>query len=558
MKKTVVKKKISKTRTILYIIGAVILFLGLAAFIFFTFFFQDFVNNLINSKVKEATRTSTHGLFRVEIGKVKYKDGSFYCTKVELIREKYDSTESGMTVKKLTADSVHFDGLNLFDVLMGKGLFMEKMEAHGPKVYLSDADAGRAEIKDIPPDPTPIAKQMPGGMPVIAYDSIILKDIRVFIPLDTKPIRIDSSYSGLTVKVSGMRLDNDVLKKQPLFNCKSIDLAIKGLPNGLADSCYALNVSGMHLSMTDSLVTIDTINYHSKYSEDIFASKHRYATPMIDFRCTGIRVEGIDFNRSAANASVEFHKFMMHSFYIDSYEDFRRPVDPNPKPVLFPNELLSSLPVKINIDSVIFGNGRMRLRERHQGGSGELGFDHVHIAISPIMKDSSKGHIQKPARISLRAVFLGEALLNATFIYPLNQKNFDMEAHATLGGFNAKKLNPWLIPIERLEVDDGVLESGKIDMIVRSGKTTTTVLPVYHNFSMKILAKDPKAQRGFLDKLKTLFASTFVVRGNNPKGLLGGLKTGITTRDRMRTESFFQFLWAGVRKSLGDVMGGFQ
>ena len=68
MKKTV-KVKISRTRKILYIVGGVILFLGLAAFIFFTFFFQDFVNGLINSKVKDATRTSTHGLFRVEIGK---------------------------------------------------------------------------------------------------------------------------------------------------------------------------------------------------------------------------------------------------------------------------------------------------------------------------------------------------------------------------------------------------------------------------------------------------------------------------------------------------------
>ena len=125
MKKTVVKKKISKLRKILYIIGGVILFLSLAVFIFFTFFFQDVVNNLINSKVKEATRTSTHGLFRLEMGKVKYHDGSFYCTRVELIREKYDSTETGMTLKKLSADSVYFDGLHLLDVLMGKGLFME-------------------------------------------------------------------------------------------------------------------------------------------------------------------------------------------------------------------------------------------------------------------------------------------------------------------------------------------------------------------------------------------------------------------------------------------------
>jgi hypothetical protein len=431
------------------------------------------------------------------------------------------------------------------------------METHGPKIYLTDADSGRREIKNIPRDTTPIPKQMPGGMPVIFYDSIILKDIRVFIPQDTKPPGIDSSYSGVSVRINGMRLDNDVLKEQPLFNFKNIDLAIKSLPYALVDSSYVLGISSLHISITDSLVTLDSLDFHSKYSEDVFASKHRYATPMIDFRCTGLRIEGIDFNRSAANAAVEFHKFSLHSFYLDSYEDTRRPADPNPMPVLFPNELLSSLPVKINVDSVVFENGQMKLRERSAAGSGTLGFDHVHITIAPVIKDTAKGGGQKPARISLRALFLGEAQLSAVFIYPLHQKNFDMEAHATLGGFTAKKLNPWLMPIERLEVDDGALESGKIDMTVRSGRASTTVLPVYHNFSMKILAKDPKQQPGLSEKIKTFIAATFVVRGNNPKGLLGGLKTGVTTRDRIRTETFFQFLWAGVRKSLGDVIGGF-
>ncbi len=552
-----VKVKISKTRKILYIVGGVIVFLGLAAFIFFTFFLQGFVNSLINSKVKEATRTSTHGLFRVEIGKVNYKDGSFYCTKVELIRERYDSTESGMTVKKLSADSVHFDGLNLFDVLMGKGLFMEKMEAHGPKVYLVDAATGREEIKNIPPDTTPIAKLMPGRMPVISYDSIILKDIRVFIPQETKPPSIDSSYSGLTVKIIGMRLDNDVLRKQPLLNCKGIDLAIKGLPNGIADSCYVLGVSGLHLSVTDSLITLDSLTYHSKYSEDVFASKHRYATPMIDFRFTGMRIEGIDLNRSTADVAIEFHKFSIHSFYVDSYEDRRRPLDPNPKAVLFPNELLNSFAGRIRVDSVLLENGRMKMHERIASGKGTLFFDRVRIAISSIIKGAKNQPETKPTTISLSALFLGEAPFKATFTYPLGEKSFNMDAHATLGSFDAKKLNPWLIPLERLEVLDGVLESGKIEMKVRSGIATTTVLPVYHNFSVKVLPKDAHASIGLSEKIKTLLAGTFVLRGSNPNWL-GSLKTGASTRSRTRTESFFQFLWFGVRMALGDVIGGFK
>jgi hypothetical protein len=550
------KKKSIAKKILLWAIGVLIV-MAIAAWIFFTYYFQDFVNDRITAKLQEATRTATHGLFRLIVGKLKYSDGSFYCTKIEIVRARYDSAESGLTVKSLSADSVYFKGLHIFDILRGKGLFMERMETNAPQLIFTDADAGRQELKKFPPDTTPVATSMPKGLPVIYYDSIILTNIYLRIPKQNKPAGIDTFYDGVSIRLNGLRLDDTVLKAQPVFFCKGIDLAMKSFPYNLADSSYVLDIARMHASLTDSLITIDSFKFRSKYREDEFAAKHKYATPMADFHCEGIRFEGINFANSISEGAIEFRKFSVHSFFLDSYEDRRRPADPHPGDVMFPNELISSFPAKIAVDSVVLDNGKIRLRERYGAGPGSLDFDRVRIVVSPILKDTIKAHFKKKAMISLRALFLDQALLDATFTYPLDRKKFDMDVHATLGSFDAKRLNPWLIPIERIEVEDGTLTSGKIDMTVRNGKTQTSVLPLYHDFAIKILPKDPHQQRGFSEKLQTFFAGTFIIRGNNPNGL-GSQKTGITTRDRLRDDEFFQFLWLAIRKSLGQVVGGFQ
>jgi hypothetical protein len=224
---------------------------------------------------------------------------------------------------------------------------------------------------------------------------------------------------------------------------------------------------------------------------------------------------------------------------------------------MLPNEIISGLPVKVDIDSIVMNNGKIRIRERKGAESGSLGFDHARIILSPISKDTMSPRYLKPSVISFSALFLGEAPLHATFTYPMHQKDFNMDVHATVGSFAVNKLNTWLVPMERLEVNNGILENGKIDMTVRSGNATTTVVPVFKDFKIKVLAKDPNKKPGLMEKIETFVARLFVVEDENP-GESGNFKVGVTTTTRTKDEEFLQFVWAAVRKSLGSAVGGFQ
>src|SRR5512141_1567434 len=113
------KRRLAK-RISLAIAGLCIL-LAIAGWIFMKYYFQDIVNDYYSEKFREAARIATHGQFRMTINKLIYKDGVLDCTNFELVRVSVDSDDTGLILERLTADTLHFSGLNIFELLRGNG-----------------------------------------------------------------------------------------------------------------------------------------------------------------------------------------------------------------------------------------------------------------------------------------------------------------------------------------------------------------------------------------------------------------------------------------------------
>jgi len=539
-KKSSVKKK-------LYIAGSILLCLALAFWIFTSFFLDDILTSVTPEKLNNAIRVITHGRFIVKTGRITYHNGSIICRDFQLSRLHYDTSEQSTTLKLFYADTIRFTGVSLWGLMMGKEVTMKSMEINMPKFYLTDAKK-EEHSPDVVKDSI--------KLPVTSFDSVVLNDIRIFSP-DLLHPNEQSSFEGMRVKLSGFLFNPESLSQAPLLYSKQVDFAVSSANYLSADSFYVMQLRNLRARVADSLLLIDSFTYKPNYSEDVFALKHRYQTGSVKFCCTKLRMEGINIRRLSLADGLEFRKFETGSWFVDTYLDRRRPPDPHPPAVEMPNELLSSLPYTFNADSICLRNGMIRIRERAPGSlkPGVLFFDRANALLSPIVSDSGNKKFETPTHISFNAYFIGQALLRSSWEYPLRHKSFDLTIHATLGSFDAKKLNAWLVPFERLEVTDGILDSGKIEMNIRSAVATTTVIPYYRNFSSKILPADVKKSGGLLEGFKTFWAKTFVVRSNNTNG---NAKAGTTSLMHTSDQDLMQFIWRLLRKSLGQVVGGFQ
>jgi hypothetical protein len=186
---------------------------------------------------------------------------------------------------------------------------------------------------------------------------------------------------------------------------------------------------------------------------------------------------------------------------------------------------------------------------------GSLTFSDARIVAYPFTTDTLNSHFGEPTKFAVSALFIGEAQVNAFMNYSLHDEAVNFDIDATVGPFSAKKLNTELIPIERLEVTSGMVNRGVIRMNVRNGFATTTVLPEYHDLSIKVLAKGAKESRGIMEWFKTFAANTFAIHGNNIGHEEHKPISATTTLKRKKDQEFLQFAWLGLKKSLGKVIG---
>jgi hypothetical protein len=545
-------------KTILHLIEIVFILITLGICIFVVFFAEDALNNFLKTNLNESVRTASGGRYSLKLGHIYYQRGTIFCKTFYLSREKYDSAETGVTVQSLHADTVWFGDIEWVDLLTGKGLYMTKMEMRRPTLTMTSVGAARTKIEEVAPE-NAVSLRMPLQLPVVSFDSIVLHDIQVKV-LQSDSLGDSISIAGTNARLRSFSLTDTSLVYQPLLFSEDVSFSIDEGHYIYDDSVYSITAKTIKGSLTDSVVTIDTISFLPNYSETAFAAREKYNRGRIELQCTDAQVIGIDALPLLAGRSVSFRKFEAAKWNADYYSDKRRPKNPRPPPAMMPNDFIESFSCSLNIDSVILRNGNVRIRERVPGSSaaGVIEIQKVFVKAYPICTDTLRPECSMPTRITVSGLFMGEGRINAIVTYPLHGKTLDFDLEASIGPCSIKLLNPFLIPNERKEVTGGSIINGSLTMTVRKGVAITSVTPRYKDFSMKILSTNVHEERGILEGIKTFVANNFILRSTNIDE--GRKKTiSATTRTVHRNDQeLLTFIWAATRKSLGNVIGGFE
>jgi hypothetical protein len=547
-------KKRSILKRILYVLGSIAGLVLLAIWIFLTFYFESTLNKAVIPKIEQAALKATHGRFALTLDKIYYKRGTLVCNTFILSRVAYDSSEHGMVLERLTLDSARFEGISWWDILWQKDLNLNTLELKAPKLYMTDIDTG-ITLPRIPK--FVVAKKFAiSDVPVISFDSIVLSDISVFLPKTTGNDMIPA-YRNITIRLTDFSLDPNRNAGESALFSEHVGFELPRGSYSIGDSTYSIEVRGIHGSLSDSLVTIDSFEYKPNYSEQAFADMHKFRQGRLDFQCTGIHIRGINFTKLLAGGGLHVRSLEAESWFVDYYGDLRKPMDPHPPDAVLPNAIVSSIKAAITLDSIIFSNGTIHHRERITGSTHAslLTFTHARVTAYPLCLDKFNPLYNEPLHIGVTAFFMGEGKVVGTVIYPIHHKSFDLHIDATVGPFNVPSLNSYLITNERKEITKGKCLGGSLQMDVHAGHAITTVSPQYSDVSIDVLATDAKQHRGILEGIATFVANSFVLRTNNVNDGDKKAVSGTTTYLYSSKEEFFQFIWLALRKSIGKVVG---
>src|ERR1017187_9667442 len=207
-------KRRSIIRTIFYTLGSIALILCIAVWIFLSYYFESTLNKYAVPRLTEAARTATHGKFNLTMGRISYSGGSVFCKNFILSRVGYDSSEHGNTLMKISIDSVRFIGVSWWDAILGNDMRMTSVYMETPKIYMTDIDKDRGTLTYLPMDTSKKPSPSLNKLPVISFDSIVLRNIDVYLP-DRSKSGDAPSFRDIELKLTNFLLNEKTLQAQP-------------------------------------------------------------------------------------------------------------------------------------------------------------------------------------------------------------------------------------------------------------------------------------------------------------------------------------------------------
>ena len=319
-------------------------------------------------------------------------------------------------------------------------------------------------------------------------------------------------------------------------------------------SQYELRFGMMHISIPDSEMTADSIKYFSLIDDEQLFAKSKFRQTMYRFDIPQIKIIGLDYLSLFQGNIYKARSIIIHDLFTDIFVNMDKPYDMNSSNPQMLNEALSSMKETVKVDSLKVINGRLNYRERFvvKAMPGVVKFDKVNVSISGIANNTTH---PDTTIIHGEGLFMNSGTMKLFMAIPPTSTDFSLRYSGSLSTMDVTVLNSFIEPCEHKRIKSGILQSATYNINVNSGHANGTVRAAYKDLSIAVLNKNTGSENGIFDRISSIYAKIFIIRGTNMPDEKGLMKIGEIKYTRNPKDYFFNFLWFALRNGIADVLG---
>ncbi|MDR3628567.1 MAG: hypothetical protein P4L45_17100 [Ignavibacteriaceae bacterium] len=370
-------------------------------------------------------------------------------------------------------------------------------------------------------------------------------------------IKSDSSFSCSINVVSLDGLGWIELLREKGFSPNSITKAVldvDGIVVNLNQSKDQILCRRLHLSVPDSDIVIDSLEYHPLITDEQLFAESKFRNTIYHLAVPGISLNGLVFRELIIGNSYRARSININDAFITVLVNMDKPYDkksPNP---LMVNEALSSIMDTIQIDSLQIMNSRLNYHERYAVGAKAalITFDRMQAVVTGIVN-----HPDKPDTLTIhaRGNFMNTSAMKLFMSIPLGTQQLSFRYGGTLAKMEVSSLNTFLEIAEHHRIKSGTLQSAAYNINVSSGHATGYVNTEYSDLVIAILNKNTGSEKGIADRISSFIAKTFIIKGSNVRDKSGAMRLGNVKYTRKSDDTFIQFVWFALRSGVGNLVG---
>jgi hypothetical protein len=280
---------------------------------------------------------------------------------------------------------------------------------------------------------------------------------------------------------------------------------------------------------------------------------HEHPRTRMTFKVGAVRASGINL-RALLKGTIDIDGIVIERPVLTLYVDRRGMPLAHARPaVRMPHEVMLASGRRIRISDIRVVDGDIRYRERSRDGvrPGEFRFADLNATIEHVNNDETQK--EHPCVIEVRTRLAGSGPLEATFTYDLSSRPLRMDYSAVIGAMNAPALNDLLVDLNGIRIDQGTIDSTRLNIKVDGDTAVGTMTLLYHGLKFEILDKDTHGQN-ISDHLST-WVQNWKTHSSNP-GDKDDPATVITLhRHREPSISLVKFVWETVREGVLRTVG---
>jgi len=362
-------------------------------------------------------------------------------------------------------------------------------------------------------------------------------------------------FSVPVISVSGIGLFNILLHHDFTPNIlTNLKIDAQNIVINSSNSRDELTLGMLHISIPESEMVCDSINYYSLINDDQFFAKSKFRQTRFRIDIPLIQINGLDCFAMLKGNNFNAKNVKIEDGLADILVNMDKPYDDSsPKPKM-PNEFFNSMKEIINLDSLQIINGRLKYSERYALNSqpGIISINKINITAGDFGNQTS--HLDTTI-IRGEGFLMNSSEFKLYMAIPLKSKDFSFKYSGMLGRMDLTRLNSFIEPGEHQRIKTGILESAAFNINVNSGRASGTLRAEYHDLTIDVINKNTGSEKGLLDRLSSFFGKIFIVRNSNIPDEDGSIKIGEIKYTRNPDDYFFQFIWFAVRNGIADVVG---
>lgn len=450
------------------------------------------------------------------------------------------------TVVHLTVNNIRLEGLDLEKLLWEKVVQVKSIFVAKPEINLDINQPSLLHQNDSALDLRQSLYDLAPLLHNSSINTLFITEGQVLVNHWKHPEEEWATCKDFSFHISDFTFDSSGAKL-PL-SIAHLSIKIGQITNNTSPF-HSISITDIEIDNLDSVLSIGNLSYLPKTSKKDFFKAHKQQKAWLKAETKKITLYGFTMAQIIYDEKLTLKNLSIEAPQLEISTNKSLPRNPKAnKEVL--SRLIRDIPFPLELEEINLINGQLLYEQENPGVKilGKLPISKFHVKVLRACNTAKYPDME----ISVQGKLFDEVTMRGNLLFDMASASDAYTINITLGKGKMSKFNSMLLPMANVNIEEGILNRGKINLRGNKYSMWGTLELDYNDAKIDFVGKEESSK---LKNRFISFAANAVIRRSN-LSTDPHFQIGLMNLKKPKEVGFVGFIWKTVQEGLMDVLIG--